>query len=74
MLKFHLSECTAALCCRFTTTPATFNGMCSSAWKQGVRRVNGFDERMRYGGLDRELYSLSDWYKTSVRSGIDLTK
>ena len=38
-----------------TTTRPTFNGHNSSAWKQDVLAVNGFDERMRYGGLDREL-------------------
>jgi glycosyltransferase involved in cell wall biosynthesis len=37
------------------TTRATFNGCNSSAWKDDVLRVNGFDERMHYGGLDREL-------------------
>ncbi|MHB0939404.1 MAG: glycosyltransferase [Armatimonadota bacterium] len=55
MLKFHLSERTAALCCRFTTTPATFNGMSSSAWREDAVRINGFDERMQYGGSDREF-------------------
>jgi len=55
MLKFHLNEQTAALCCRFTTTPATFNGMSSSSWREDVIRVNGFDERMHYGGSDREF-------------------
>lgn len=40
---------------RFSTTHATFNGHNSSAWKADVLRVNGFDERMEYGGLDREL-------------------
>ena len=38
-----------------TTTRATFNGCNSSAWREDVLRVNGFDERMEYGGLDREL-------------------
>ena len=55
MLKFHLNERAAALCCRFTTTPANFNGMSSSAWREDIIRVNGFDERMLYGGSDREL-------------------
>lgn len=55
LLKFHLSPRTAALCCRFTSTPATFNGMSASAWREDILRVNGFDERMQYGGLDREL-------------------
>jgi hypothetical protein len=40
---------------RFTTTRATFNGCNSSAWTADVLRVNGFNEQMQYGGLDREL-------------------
>ena len=40
---------------RLSQTRATFNGCNSSAWKTDVVRVNGFDERMHYGGLDREL-------------------
>ncbi len=38
-----------------TTTRPTFNGHNASAWKSDVVRVNGLDERMEYGGLDREL-------------------
>lgn len=38
-----------------TTTRATLNGCNASTWKSDVVRVNGFDERMGYGGLDREL-------------------
>jgi glycosyltransferase involved in cell wall biosynthesis len=45
----------AALADRLTTTQATFNGHNASAWKADIVAVNGFDERMRYGGLDREL-------------------
>ena len=40
---------------RLTTTRATFNGGNASAWKADVARVNGFDERMEWGGEDREL-------------------
>jgi glycosyltransferase involved in cell wall biosynthesis len=40
---------------RLTPTRATFNGHNTSAWKDDILRVNGFDERMGYGGLDREL-------------------
>lgn len=39
----------------FTPTKATFDGMNVSGWKEAILRVNGFDERMRYGGEDREL-------------------
>ena len=40
---------------RFTPAKATWNGHNSSGWKQDIVRVNGFDERMQYGGQDREL-------------------
>ena len=45
----------AELLDQFTTTRPTFNGHNSSAWRADVVRVNGFDEDMMYGGLDREL-------------------
>ncbi|MGE0231975.1 MAG: glycosyltransferase [Flavobacteriaceae bacterium] len=38
-----------------TPTRATFNGMNSSMWRSDFYRVNGFDERMAYGGCDREI-------------------
>ena len=37
------------------TPRSTFNGHNASVWKADLLRVNGFDERMQYGGLDREL-------------------
>ncbi|MCZ6900376.1 MAG: glycosyltransferase family 2 protein [Bacteroidetes bacterium] len=40
---------------RFTPTKATWNGHNSSGWKQDIVGINGFDERMQYGGQDREL-------------------
>lgn len=40
---------------KYTVTKATWNGMNSSAWKQDIMDVNGFDSRMQYGGLDREF-------------------
>ena len=36
-------------------TGATFNGHNASVWRDDLIRVNGFDERLEYGGLDREL-------------------
>ncbi len=45
-----------------TLTPAkpTFNGNNSSCWKADAMAVGGFDERIRYGGGDREFgYRLS---------------
>lgn len=38
-----------------TPTKATWNGMNSSGWREDILRVNGFDERMQYGGEDREM-------------------
>lgn len=39
----------------FTPTKATFDGMNVSCWKKDIIAVNGFDERMQYGGEDREI-------------------
>lgn len=38
-----------------TPTTATWNGHNASGWKEDILKVNGFDERMQYGGQDREL-------------------
>ncbi len=38
-----------------TPTKATWNGANSSAYKEDILSVNGFDERLQYGGLDREM-------------------
>lgn len=38
-----------------TPAKATWNGGNSSGWKEDILRVNGFDERMEYGGQDREF-------------------
>lgn len=38
-----------------TPTNASWNGHNSSGWKEDIIAVNGFDERMQYGGQDREL-------------------
>ncbi len=40
---------------RLSPTAASWNGAQSSTWRATLLRVNGFDTRMRYGGLDREL-------------------
>lgn len=39
----------------FTPTIASWNGHNASGWKKDLLAVNGFDERMQYGGQDREL-------------------
>lgn len=38
-----------------TPTRATWNGHNSSCWRADALRANGFDERMGYGGEDREF-------------------
>lgn len=40
---------------RFTPTTPSWNGHNASGWKEDIVAVNGFDERMQYGGQDREL-------------------
>lgn len=40
---------------RITPTGPTWNGHNASGWKADVLRVNGYNERMQYGGQDREL-------------------
>lgn len=38
-----------------TPARATFNNCNVSAWKEDLLSVNGYDERMKYGGADREI-------------------
>lgn len=38
-----------------TPTNASWNGHNASGWKEDIVAINGFDERMQYGGQDREL-------------------
>lgn len=38
-----------------TPTKATWNGHNASGWLDDIKAANGFDERMQYGGEDREL-------------------
>ncbi|WP_034057281.1 glycosyltransferase family 2 protein [Lacinutrix jangbogonensis] len=40
---------------KFTPTNASWNGHNASGWKVDIVAINGFDERMQYGGQDREL-------------------
>lgn len=55
MNKLSSSKLKTSILNTFTPTKATFDGMNVSVWKQDVLDVNGFDERMQYGGEDREL-------------------
>lgn len=38
-----------------TTSRATWNGHSASTWREYILKTNGFDERMQYGGQDREF-------------------
>lgn len=40
---------------KITPTNASWNGHNASGWKKDIEAINGFDERMQYGGQDREL-------------------
>ena len=53
--KLQVAGWKASLLNTLTPTNASWNGHNSSAWKQDILAVNGFDERMRYGALDREM-------------------
>ena len=53
--KLSLKGIFASLMDLFTTAKATFNNCNSSAWKSDILAVNGYDERMLYGGSDREI-------------------
>jgi glycosyltransferase involved in cell wall biosynthesis len=53
--KLTISKLKAVILNKITTTNATFDGMNVSCYKADIVKVNGFDERMQYGGLDREV-------------------
>jgi glycosyltransferase involved in cell wall biosynthesis len=53
--KISASGVKAKLLNAITPTTATWNGHNASGWKTDIIKVNGFDERMQYGGEDREL-------------------
>lgn len=54
-LKLGANGFTGPLLDTVTTAKATFNNCNSSAWKSDLLAINGYDERMKYGGPDREL-------------------
>ena len=54
-LRLQTRGFAASACNRLTTTNPTWNGHNASGWKSDLISVNGFDERMRYGGEDCEL-------------------
>ncbi len=53
--KLTAKGLTADLLNNITPTNASWNGHNASGWKKDILSVNGFDERMQYGGQDREL-------------------
>jgi glycosyltransferase involved in cell wall biosynthesis len=53
--KLTTSKFKAKLLNTITPTKATFDGMNVSCYKVDILAVNGFDERMQYGGEDREV-------------------
>lgn len=54
-LRLVRSPKLAALFDRITPTAAHFHGNNASAWREAILRVNGFEGKMGYGGLDRAL-------------------
>ncbi|MDC3132986.1 glycosyltransferase family 2 protein [Flavobacteriaceae bacterium] len=54
-LKLKVTGNFASLMNVLTPTKATWNGHNASGWKEDIVAINGFDERMQYGGQDREL-------------------
>ena len=55
LAKLFANRTIGALLDAMTTTRATWNGHSASTWKKYVLATNGFDERMQYGGQDREF-------------------
>ena len=55
MLRLTAGPRLAPLLDILTPTRATWNGHNASGWRRDIVTANGFDERMAYGGEDREL-------------------
>jgi glycosyltransferase involved in cell wall biosynthesis len=53
--KLYASPLFASFMNRITPAKATWNGCNSSAWREDIIAVNGFNEAMHYGGEDREF-------------------
>jgi glycosyltransferase involved in cell wall biosynthesis len=54
-LKLTASPRLAKICNKLTPTACNFKGSNGSAWLADILAVNGFDERMPWGGEDREF-------------------
>lgn len=53
--KLRAGKTTGVVLDSITPAGATFNNCNTSCWKEDLIKVNGYDERMQYGGPDREL-------------------
>lgn len=56
-LKITVSGKLAVLLNHLTMTKPTWNGHNASCFIEDAKYINGYDERLRYGGLDREFGS-----------------
>ena len=55
LLKLTRSKLLASILNTVTPTKRTWNGHNASCWRSDALKVNGFDERMKYGGEDVEF-------------------
>lgn len=55
MLKLTSGSILSTVLDTVTTTTPSFNNCNSSAFKEDMIAINGYDERMKYGGPDREF-------------------
>ncbi len=55
LLRLALPSGAARALDALTPTRASFNGHNATVWRKDLLHANGFDERMGWGGLDREL-------------------
>ena len=53
--KINASKIKSSFLNFITPTTPSWNGHNASGWKKDILAINGFDERMQYGGQDREL-------------------
>lgn len=54
-LKISSGRISSKILNKITPTSPTWNGHNASGWKSDILAAKGFDERMQYGGQDREL-------------------
>ncbi|MGF1644541.1 MAG: glycosyltransferase family 2 protein [Thiotrichales bacterium] len=54
-LRLTATDTQARILHRLTTTRCNFKGSNASLWRNDALAINGFDERMEWGGLDREF-------------------